>query len=142
MKTFAERIEVMNKMYKLPVNTVPALPSDTVGRLGKFKATLLDEIDEVNIVINDLEYGKPVEAEVLVALADWFGDMTVYIRSEAMKYGIPLEQVLEKIMASNESKLGADGQPIYDANGKFLKGPKYQPPEDEIRKLLASYAGV
>ena len=42
---------------------------------------------------------------------------------EALKYGLPLEDVLDVIMDSNESKLGADGNPIYDANGKFLKGP-------------------
>ena len=37
---------------------------------------------------------------------------------------------------SNESKLGADGKPIYDANGKFLKGPNYWKPEPKIQALL------
>ncbi|RCM47979.1 hypothetical protein PA37_06700 [Pseudomonas aeruginosa] len=55
-----------------------------------------------------------------------------------MKYGIPLEAVLDLIMDSNESKLGADGKPIYDENGKFLKGPNYWKPEPQIKKLLAS----
>ena len=39
-------------------------------------------------------------------------------------------------MDSNESKLGADGNPIYDQNGKFLKGPSYWKPELKIRELL------
>lgn len=39
-------------------------------------------------------------------------------------------------MDSNESKLGADGNPIYDANGKFLKGPNYWKPELRIKALL------
>lgn len=39
-------------------------------------------------------------------------------------------------MDSNESKLGADGNPIYDANGKFLKGPNYWKPEPRIKALL------
>jgi len=39
-------------------------------------------------------------------------------------------------MDSNESKLGADGRPIYDANGKFLKGPNYWRPEPRIKALL------
>jgi hypothetical protein len=39
-------------------------------------------------------------------------------------------------MDSNESKLGADGKPIYDANGKFLKGPNYWKPEPRIKALL------
>ena len=50
----------------------------------------------------------------------------------------PLEDVLDIIMDSNESKLGADGKPIYDANGKFLKGPNYWKPEPKIRALLNS----
>jgi hypothetical protein len=44
--------------------------------------------------------------------------------------------VLQIIMDSNASKLGADGKPIYDANGKFLKGPNYWKPEPKIRELL------
>ena len=47
-----------------------------------------------------------------------------------------LEAVLQIIMDSNASKLGADGKPIYDANGKFLKGPNYWKPEPKIRELL------
>ena len=73
-----------------------------------------------------------------IAIADLLGDVIVYCRSEALKYGIPLEEVLSIIMDSNESKLGADGKPIYDANGKFLKGPNYWKPEPKIKELLAS----
>ena len=74
--------------------------------------------------------------EVAVAIADLLGDIVVYCRSEALKYGLPLEEVLDVIMDSNESKLGADGKPIYDANGKFLKGPNYWKPEPRIKALL------
>ena len=77
-------------------------------------------------------------AEVLTAIADLLGDVIVYCRSEALKYGLPLEDVLDVIMDSNESKLNADGNPIYDANGKFLKGPNYWKPEPRIKALLAS----
>ena len=75
-------------------------------------------------------------ADVLVAIADLLGDVIVYCRSEALKYGLPLEEVLDVIMDSNESKLGADGKPIYDGNGKFLKGPNYWKPEPRIKALL------
>jgi hypothetical protein len=39
-------------------------------------------------------------------------------------------------MDSNESKLDANGNPIYDSNGKFLKGPNYWKPEPKIKTLL------
>ena len=133
--TFASRIAAMNAMYKLPASDTPTLPADTADRLAKFKATLMDEVHEIDeIVALSKEGGSP--ADVAVAIADVLGDIIVYCRSEALKYGLPLEDVLDIIMDSNESKLGADGKPIYDANGKFLKGPGYWKPEPRIKALL------
>jgi hypothetical protein len=70
-----------------------------------------------------------VECQILVMLADWFGDINVYVRSEALKFGLPHESNLAVIMGSNFTKLGEDGAPIKDGNGKFLKGPNYIAPE-------------
>ncbi|NBR27590.1 MAG: pyrophosphatase [Betaproteobacteria bacterium] len=137
-KPFAARIAAMNAMYKLPANDRPTLPPDTAERLGKFKATLMDEVHEIDeIVVLAKSGGSP--ADVAVAIADVLGDIIVYCRSEALKYGLPLEEVLDIIMDSNESKLGADGKPIYDANGKFLKGPNYWKPEPRIKSMLESH---
>ena len=134
-KPFASRIAAMNAMYKLPANDRPTLPADVVDRLVKFKATLLDEVHEIDEIVKlSKEGGAPLD--IAVAIADLLGDIVVYCRSEALKYGLPLEDVLDVIMDSNESKLGADGKPIYDANGKFLKGPGYWRPEPRIRALL------
>jgi hypothetical protein len=69
---------------------------------------------------------------ILVSLADWFADMSVYNRSEALKYGLPLESVQTIVMNSNFTKLGEDGLPIKDENGKFLKGPNFIAPERHI----------
>ncbi|MEI6304114.1 MAG: pyrophosphatase [Betaproteobacteria bacterium] len=139
-KPFDQRIALMNAMYKLPANARPTLPSNVAERLVKFKATLLDEVHEIDEISAMVAKGA-APAEVLVALADLLGDVMVYCRSEALKYGLPIEQVLDVIMDSNESKLGADGKPIYDANGKFLKGPNYWKPEPKIKALLEA-AGV
>ncbi len=134
-KTFAQRIAAMNAMYKLPASDQPSLPADAAERLVKFKATLMDEVHEIDaIVALSQNGGSP--AEIAVAIADLLGDIMVYCRSEALKYGLQLEEVLDIIMDSNESKLGADGNPIYDANGKFLKWPNYWKPEPKIKALL------
>lgn len=139
--SFAKRIAAMNSMYKLPAQLTPVLPADPVDRLSKFKTTLLDEVNEIDDIILACE-SKADPVDVLVAVADLLGDIIVYCRSEALKFGIPLEDVLGVIMDSNESKLGADGKPIYDANGKFLKGPNYWKPEPTIKELLqAAIAG-
>ena len=134
-KTFEQRIAAMNAMYKLPANDRPSLPADVVDRLTKFKATLLDEVHEIDEIVQ-LSKNGGAAIDIAVAMADVLGDIIVYCRSEALKYGLPLEAVLDIIMDSNESKLGADGKPIYDANGKFLKGPNYWKPEPKIKALL------
>lgn len=136
-RAFAERIAAMNAMYKLPANDRPVVPADVTERLAKFKATLMDEVHEIDEIVK-LAGDGGAPADVAVAIADLLGDIIVYCRSEALKYGLPLEEVLDLIMDSNESKLGADGKPIYDANGKFLKGPNYWKPEPKIKALLAA----
>jgi len=134
-KSFAQRIAAMNAMYKLPASDTPSLPADVAERLVKFKATLMDEVHEIDDIVQLAKSGGHA-ADIAVAIADPLGDIMVYCRSEALKYGLPLEEVLDVIMDSNESKLGADGKPIYDANGKFLKGPNYWKPEPKIKALL------
>ena len=134
-KPFAERIALMNEMYRLPKHSVPTIPADVADRLGKFKITLRDEVNEIDEIIDAARNGASA-TDLAVAIADVLGDIIVYCRSEALKYGLPLEDVLNVIMDSNESKLGADGKPIYDENGKFLKGPGYWKPEPKIRELL------
>ncbi len=136
-KSFAQRIAAMNAMYRLPANDQPTLPANVVDRLVKFKATLLDEVHEIDEIVKLAQDGGSA-LDTAVAIADVLGDIMVYCRSEALKYGLPLEAVLDIIMDSNESKLGADGNPIYDANGKFLKGPNYWQPEPQIKALLAA----
>ena len=136
-KSFADRIRAMNAMYKLPAASKPTVPADVADRLRKFKSTLMDEVHEIDEIAATAESGA-APLDLAVAIADLLGDVIVYCRSEALKYGIPLEEVLSIIMDSNESKLGADGKPIYDANGKFLKGPSYWKPEPKIKKLLGS----
>lgn len=162
--SFKHNIELMNAMYKLPINTEPTLakltrPSGAAElpsvRLTGFLKTLRDEADEGDTdkdgvvgqggILKKMraleEAGTDVDAEeykdVLVDLADWLGDIMVYVRSEAMKYGIPLEECLEAINGSNFTKLPADGIPIHDENGKFLKDmSRFIPPEPAIKTIL------
>jgi hypothetical protein len=52
------------------------------------------------------------------------------------KFGLPLDETLAIIMQSNFSKMGADGNPIYDEQGKLQKGPLYYKPEPKLRAML------
>lgn len=92
-----------------------------------------DPIDSPEV---DLIDSEEFSRQLLVMHSDWLGDMQVYNRSEAMKFGIPLEDVLACIMGSNFTKLGADGEVLKNAEGKFEKGPNFIPPEDYIYATL------
>ncbi|SJM51027.1 putative secreted protein [Actinomycetales bacterium JB111] len=64
-----------------------------------------------------------------VEVADALGDLVYVAYGMALECGIPLPEVLGEIQASNMSKLGADGRPIYREDGKVLKGPGFFPPD-------------
>jgi len=66
-----------------------------------------------------------IHAEALKELAD-----LVYVCYQyAENMGWFLDEALDRVHASNMSKLGEDGQPVYREDGKVLKGPNYKPPD-------------
>jgi predicted HAD superfamily Cof-like phosphohydrolase len=44
-------------------------------------------------------------------------------------YRIPLQAVFDEVHASNMTKLGPDGKPIYREDGKVMKGPSFRQPD-------------
>ena len=69
-------------------------------------------------------------------VADALGDMMYILCGTILSHGMQhiIEEVFEEIQASNMSKLGADGKPIYRADGKVMKGPSYFKPN--IKAIL------
>jgi len=142
---FMQDIERMNRMFELPVNKSITPDSGLADRLLKFHRTLSDEVNEILDITEVLDTpnyvdGMPhypiVDINHYVSLADLLGDIIVYCASEAIKHGIPIDQVLKVIMESQWSKLGENGEVTKDSNGKFLKGPNYKPTEEAIKKVL------
>lgn len=148
-KAFFEQIENFNAMYRLESHSKPTLLPLT--RLNQFYEILKEEVEE------GLELAEKYQAllgsekelsqvqipsdsqasvEILTEMADWLGDIIVYCASEAKRWGLPLEKILEVIMESNFSKLDDKGQPIYDHRGKVMKGPGYWRPEERIQQLI------
>ena len=141
---FQKDIGAFNAMYKLPAPGYPVIdkgefptPLDLMDRLAKFKLILLEELDEVHALQVSINRGLS-DVDILTELADWLGDLQVYCASEMTKFGLDNEAVLAIIMASNMSKLGENGKPIYDERGKVLKGPNYWKPEPAIKEYILS----
>ncbi len=110
----------MNAMYKLPANGITRQRAESLNQIQSNLAWLGDEVHEIDKIVPLAQNGgDPVD--ITVSIADLMGDITAYCRSEALKYGLPLKEVLD-VNNSNECKLDENGNPIYDLNGKFLKG--------------------
>lgn len=70
--------------------------------------------------------------EVAISLAN----ISVIVHKMADTLGVDLDRIIEIIHASNMSKLGEDGKPIYNEVGKVQKGPNYFPPTVKIEQFL------
>lgn len=159
LTNFVRRIRMMNETFQLPSNRHPT--DQGVIRLLKFYKTIIDEVTELlectddetlssqvldndpflqdtdieGLVSNCQENGYPQNTN-MTAIADTLGDLAVYVFSEARRWGIPLLDVLNIIMDSQDSKL-VDGKPVMSPDGsKFIKGPNFEPPEPKIRALI------
>lgn len=147
MSKFNTQLTAFNQLYNLPTPTTPSLAGAgftsrlaLLKRLEAFHKIVLDEIDEVFTLMVSINR-EATEEEILTELADWLGDLQVYCASEMTKFGLDNSKVLDIIMQSNMSKLGADGRPIYDDNGKVLKGPNYWKPEPQIQEYIRAAMG-
>lgn len=84
----------------------------------------------------NLEYLEGCDAHDLIAIADALGDQLYILCGTILKHGMQhiIEAVFDEIQASNMSKLGKDGKPIFREDGKILKGPGYFKPN--LNKFL------
>jgi len=67
----------------------------------------------------------------LVGVADALTDLLYVVYGAGHAYGIDLNKCFNEVHASNMSKLGEDGNPIYRDDGKVLKGPNFFEPKLE-----------
>jgi hypothetical protein len=137
-ESFDAKIAAFNRMYGLPCLEAPDIvqtPDELDQYLEKIYSIFKEELDEVDVIRQKLREGAS-RIEILTELADWLGDLQVYCASEMVKFGLPPSLILSIIMASNMSKLGLDGKPIYDERGKVMKGPNYWKPEPQIQRAL------
>ena len=99
---------------------------EPIAKLEEKKLQLrFDLMDEEN-----WEYLEAARNNDLVEVADALGDMLYILCGTILEHGMQykIEEVFNEIQRSNMSKLGADGKPIYRADGKVMKGPNYFKP--------------
>ena len=64
----------------------------------------------------------------IVEVADALTDILYVTYGAGHSFGIDLDKCFTEVQRSNMSKLGEDGNPIYNENGKVMKGPNYSKP--------------
>ncbi|MBQ8436106.1 MAG: hypothetical protein IJX20_00495 [Alphaproteobacteria bacterium] len=92
---------------------------------------LNEEMGELNVEIDNLlaelrMVGKTTvesRAKMLKELAD----LQYVLSGMVVALGLPMQEVFSRVHKSNMSKL-VNGKVLKRADGKFLKGPNYQPP--------------
>ncbi|MDB9711561.1 nucleoside triphosphate pyrophosphohydrolase family protein [Pelagibacteraceae bacterium] len=118
------------------------------NKVKKFMETFGQEVkkqaDFPNQKIQDLRYDliKEELEELKVALeeknlkevADALTDILYVTYGAGHAFGIDLDKCFEEVQSSNMSKLDHNEKPIYDKNGKVMKGPNYFKPN--LEKIL------
>ncbi|MFD2550277.1 hypothetical protein ACFSQP_00485 [Bizionia sediminis] len=120
MKHKINAVKAFHEAFKLGYNTQPTASLGADKNMLRYK--LMREENE--------EYFQAASDNDLVAVADALGDMLYVLCGTIIAHGLQdkIDAVFNEIQQSNMSKLGANGQPIYRADGKVLKGPNYCKP--------------
>ena len=110
----------------------------TFGQDIKKKASLSsDKINDlrINLIEEELnEFKEAISKKDLKEVADALTDILYVTYGAGHAFGINLDDCFEEVQRSNMSKLGDDGNPIYNEHGKVMKGPNYFKPD--LKKFL------
>ena len=88
-----------------------------------------------NLIKEELEELKEaIEQKNIIEIADALTDILYVTYGAGHAFGINLDKCFNEIQESNMSKLGEDQKPIYNENGKVMKGPNYFKPN--LNKFL------
>ena len=89
----------------------------------------------VDLIKEELdELGQAIKDKDIKEVADALTDILYVTYGAGHAFGIDLDKCFEEVQQSNMSKIGMNGKPIYNENGKVMKGPKYSKPD--LYKLL------
>ncbi len=110
-------VRTFMKTYGQEIKSKPMFPDK---KIVKLRYNLIkEELDELQIAIQQKD---------LVEVADALTDLLYVIYGAGHSWGIDLDKCFAEVQRSNMSKLGDNGQPIYNKYGKVMKGPNYFKP--------------
>jgi predicted HAD superfamily Cof-like phosphohydrolase len=118
-----EDVKIFMETFGQMVKTKPSFPDDKTMQLRL--ALIQEELDELRVAM---------ETKNLKEVADALTDILYVTYGAGYAYGINLDKCFKEVQRANMSKLGNDGKPIYNENGKVMKGPNYSEPN--LKKFI------
>jgi len=105
---------------------------ETFGQEVKTKASFPDQKIQnlrYDLIKEELEELKDaLDQKNLKEVADALTDILYVTYGAGHAFGIDLDKCFAEVQNSNMSKLDENGKPIYNENGKVMKGPNYFKP--------------
>ena len=113
-----EKVGSFMKTFGQEVKTKSDLSTE---KINKLRVSLINEELE--------EFKEAIKNNDLKEVADALTDILYVTYGAGHAFGIDLDKCFNEVQNSNMSKLGQDGKPIYNNDGKVMKGPNYFKPD-------------
>ncbi len=120
-----KKVGIFMKTFGQEVNNKAVLPSEKIQKLRY--DLIAEELEELKIALKNKDIKE---------VADALTDILYVTYGAGHAFGINLDACFNEVQNSNMSKLDTNGKPIYNENGKVMKGPNYFKPN--LEKYLAS----
>ena len=112
-----EDVKIFMKTFGQMIRNKPQFPDEKTMQL---------RFDLIKEELNELEFA--MKTKNLKEVADALTDILYVTYGAGCAYGINLDKCFKEVQRANMSKLGEDDKPIYNENGKVMKGPNYSAP--------------
>ena len=111
------KVGTFMKTFGQEVKTKPSFSTD---KINKLRLDLIkEELTELTEAMNNKD---------LLEVADALTDILYVTYGAGHAFGINLDKCFQEVQNSNMSKLDKNGKPIYNEQGKVMKGPNYFKP--------------
>ena len=115
-----EKVGLFMKTFGQEVKTNASFSSEKINLL---RVNLIEEeLNELKAAIKNKDLKETIDA---------LTDILYVTYGAGHAFGVNLDKCFSEVQNSNMSKLGSNGKPIFNENGKVMKGPNYFKPNLE-----------
>ena len=105
-----------------------------VKKKAEFPSERIIELRQKLIQEELEEFQKAIKDRDIKEAADALTDILYVTYGAGHAFGINLDECFKEVQRSNMSKLDENGKPIFNTQGKVMKGPNYFKPD--LKKII------